>query len=362
MFNTAVAIIGQLNGTTVGEINTFIVNADPTYNSIAITNHKEQKFNGQCFNLAYKVFSNETKVKLNLSAVLPAGMLNTCVNPINASMVVTLQPCPHGFALTDTPPYTCDCSPLFHELYAQCYIDTQFIQINLSVHSSVWFGCDSQHINNTKICYLSKAQECYYYCNQRDHYVNITSWTVYDDQQCLPGRTGILCGACKPGLSQILGSLTKCQKCSNKNLFFLLPLHFLSGWLIIIFLTALNMTVAEGTINGLVLYGNTMYAYQKLIPNPSTNIFKKICWIFIALINFDVGIETCFYDGMDSYHKLWILFGYTFYLITLQIIIVLLCRRFVTCTRLFQKKCSPGSSYPPVCNVCPHCRSHSTHI
>lgn len=333
--NATVAIIGQLNGTTVGEITTFIVDADPMYNSVTkVKNHKEQNFTGQCLSLAYKVFSNETAVKLNFSAVLPIGMLKTCSDPINASMVVTLQPCPFGFALTDTPPYFCDCSPLFHELYAQCDIDIQLIQIY--IYGSVWFGCDKQHVNNTIICYLSKARDCYLYC-QKDHYVNITSSTIYDDQQCIPGRTGILCGACKPGLSQVLGSSTKCQECSNRNLFFLIPLIFLSGWIIIIFLSSLNMTVAEGTINGLILYGNAMYAYQKLIPNPSVNVFKKICWTFIALLNFDVGTETCFYDGMDSYYKLWIFYGYTFYLIMLQIIIVLLCRRFITCTRLFRK-------------------------
>ena len=338
-FNATVAIIGQLNGTTVGEISMFIVDADPTYNSVTrVKNHKEQTDNDHCFILAYKVFSNETAVKLSLNAVLPTGMLNTCFDPIEASMAVTLQPCPYGFVLTDTPPYFCDCSPLFRELLVQCDIDTQLIQIYLSASSSAWFGCDSLHnINNTIICYLSEAWDCYLYCNQKDHYVNITSSIVYDDQQCIPGRTGILCGACKPGLSQVLGSLTKCQKCSNKNLLFLIPLMFLSGWVIIIFLTSLNMTVTEGKINGLVLYGNTMYAYQKMIHNPSPNVFKKICWTFIALLNFDIGTETCFYDGMDNYHKLWIFYGYIFYLITLQIIIVLLCRRFVTCTRLFRK-------------------------
>ena len=337
-FNATVNIIGQLNGTTVGQINTFVVNADPTYNSITrIKDNQAQIFKGQCINLNYKVFSNETKVKFNLSADLATSILNTRVNLIHASMIVTLEPCPRGFALTDIPPYSCECNPLFREFYAYCDIDTQLIQMYLPAHSSAWFGCDSQRIINSKKCYLTHARDCYYYCNQKDHHVNITSWTVHDDQQCLPGRTGILCGACKAGLSQILGSGTKCQKCSNKNLFFLLPLFLLSGWLIITLLIALNMTVAEGTINGLILYGNTMYAYQKVIPNPSTNVFKRLCWTFVTLLNFDIGIETCFYDGMDGYHRLWIIYGYTFYLITLQIIIVLLCRRFVTCTRLFRK-------------------------
>ena len=333
-FNINATIIGQLNGTTVGEINAFLVDDNDIYNNlVSVSSHRKR--NGQSFSLVtYKVHSNQTEVKLNLSAIIPT--FTTCFNPIDASMNVTLLPCPFGFALTDTPPYLCDCSPLFHEHYAQCNIDTQLIQIHVLAHNPVWFGCDHQKSDNNTVCNLSRANKCYYYCNQNDHYVNITNYTVFDDQQCLSGLTGILCGACKPGLSRVLGSLTKCQKCSNKNLSFLIPLFFLSGWLIIMLLTALNMTVAEGTINGLVIYANAIYAYQKIIPHPHS-IFKRICWTFIALLNFDVGFEMCYYDGMDSYQKLWILYGYTFYLITLQITIVLLCRRFVMCTRLFRK-------------------------
>lgn len=79
-----------------------------------------------------------------------------------------------------------------------------------------------------------------------------------------------------------------------------------------------------------------MYSYQDLILY-SSHTSNRILWVFIALLNLDVGLEICFYNGMDHYQLIWLQYGYTFYLITLQIIIVLLCRRFVLFTRLFRR-------------------------
>ena len=96
------------------------------------------------------------------------------------------------------------------------------------------------------------------------------------------------------------------------------------------------MTVTEGTINGLIVYANVMYCYQDLIPN-RFHSSNRIFWVFIALLNLDSVLEMCFYKGMDSYQLIWLQYGYTFYLIMLHIIIVLLCRRSVLFTRLFRR-------------------------
>ena len=39
--------------------------------------------------------------------------------------------------------------------------------------------------------------------------------------------------------------------------------------------------------------------------------------VFIAWINLDFGIETCFYSGMDTYQKTWLQFAFPLYILLL---------------------------------------------
>ena len=43
---------------------------------------------------------------------------------------------------------------------------------------------------------------------------------------------------------------------------------------------------------------------------PESNIAAKI---FIAWLNLDLGIETCFFHGVDIYSKLWLQFVFPLY-------------------------------------------------
>ena len=97
----------------------------------------------------------------------------------------------------------------------------------------------------------------------------------------------------------------------------------------------LNLTVSTGTINGLIFYANIIRANTvTFFPGRSANTF--LSW-FIAWLNLDLGIETCFYDGLDSYAKTWLQFAFPTYIWLLEIIIIIsskysmimvkLCRR-----------------------------------
>ena len=46
------------------------------------------------------------------------------------------------------------------------------------------------------------------------------------------------------------------------------------------------------------------------LPVESTDVFS----VFIAWLNLDFGIETCFYDGMDAYSKTWLQFVFPVYI------------------------------------------------
>ena len=91
--------------------------------------------------------------------------------------------------------------------------------------------------------------------------------------------------------------------------------------LLVLLLLILNLTVAAGTINGLVFYANVLAVNSATFLQPHTT---NILTVFIAWINLDLGIETCFYDGMDTYAKTWLQFVFPLYVwgLVMTIIIV----------------------------------------
>ena len=102
--------------------------------------------------------------------------------------------------------------------------------------------------------------------------------------------------------------------------FIWVPVFLVSGMALVIFLTLLNLTVSVGTINGLIFYANIVRAsHATFFPSNTTNSF--LSW-FIAWINLDLGIETCFYDGMDAYVKTWLQFIFPLYIWTLSSVII----------------------------------------
>ena len=92
-----------------------------------------------------------------------------------------------------------------------------------------------------------------------------------EDAQCALNRTGTLCGACKPGLSLSLGS-SRCLKCPPywPALFVGITVFAaLAGFGLVALFMLLNLTVAVGTINGLLLYANVVMASRiALLPYP----------------------------------------------------------------------------------------------
>ena len=83
----------------------------------------------------------------------------------------------------------------------------------------------------------------------------------------------------------MLGS-SQCEKCSNKYLALLIPFA-LAGVLLVILSFLLQLTVASGTLHGLIFYANIVAANHHIfIPQSSSNPAD----IFIACLNLDLGI------------------------------------------------------------------------
>ena len=55
---------------------------------------------------------------------------------------------------------------------------------------------------------------------------------------------------------------------------------------------------------------------------------------FIAWLKLDLGIEMCFYNGLDAYIKTWLQFIFPMYIWTIMIILIALSRRYAFVVRL----------------------------
>ena len=129
----------------------------------------------------------------------------------------------------------------------------------------------------------------------------------------------MLCGGCQVNFSRVLGS-SKCKKCSNIMLLAVIPSGLIAGLLLITLLMMLNLTVSVGTVNGLIFYANIIQAQHTTFftPDTSTSFLSK----FIALLNLDQGIESCLYNGLDSYVETWLQLWFPLYIWLLMIAII----------------------------------------
>ena len=129
------------------------------------------------------------------------------------------------------------------------------------------------------------------------------------DIQCANNRSGLLCGMCKESYSLVLGS-SHCKKCTNSHLVLLIPFALMGVALVFLILVC-KLTVATGMLSGLFFYANIVGVNHTIfLPVKSTDAFS----VFIAWLNLDFGIETCFYDGMDAYSKTWLQFVFPVYI------------------------------------------------
>ena len=75
-------------------------------------------------------------------------------------------------------------------------------------------------------------------------------------------RIGKLCGACSSNFSLAIGS-SRCMKCPDNYSTLLLIAFIVAGVVVVMFIKVLDVTVATGTINGLILYTNIIWTNSK---------------------------------------------------------------------------------------------------
>ena len=146
-------------------------------------------------------------------------------------------------------------------------------------------------------------------------------WSLPARSQPCPGNIQM------PEVLQQVPDVAVCIRCAGLALVFLLTLT--------------NMIVSEGTINGLIFYANIIHINRAIFfPNESIGVNKIIMNIlstFISWINLDLGIETCFYNGMDMYTKAWLQFLFPIYIWTIVGGMIVSSHYSTTAAQLFRR-------------------------
>uniref|UniRef100_A0A1X7UUH6 Uncharacterized protein n=1 Tax=Amphimedon queenslandica TaxID=400682 RepID=A0A1X7UUH6_AMPQE len=263
----------------------------------------------QCRNFSYVVQQLNTSQNKGQSQL---GIRTTAANfnLKNSELFLSFKflPCPVGLHLVSG---TCNCDKIIrNEERTNC-------DINMMPHPISRTGNNWLSYNDEHECVVAYRNCPFDYCIVSTVHLNLS----YSDLQCTNNRSGILCGGCQSGLSLMLGS-NKCQFCDNRYIS-LGALFVFAGLILVAFLIASNLTVSVGSINGLLFYANMVKLNEAaLFPN---GVSIPVLSQFIAWLNLDLGIQTCFFDGLDGYWKAWLQFAFPLYIWLLTGGIIISC-------------------------------------
>ena len=312
---------------------TVITSIDSRHNrackSNRIANHIHL-FQNNCteidYNIQYSKYAESCEIYLIITeqSSTKSGNVLQNIQSIEAYRI-KLLPCPVGFEFNEVT-QMCHCDPVLITV-SSCNIDDQTVL--RPADSWIKGNTNSYNIHD----YLVSLQCPFDYCHPYSSHINPSN----PDCQCQFNRTGLLCGRCREGFSAVFGT-SQCKQCTNNYLFLLLPLT-VAGIAVIMFLFMTNLTVANGNINGLIFYANIVSINGPVLFSSYTT--TKYVSILISWLNLDLGIETCFYNGMDDYTKMWLQLIFPIYLIFLATLLIITSRYSTKIQRLTAHRALP---------------------
>ena len=252
--------------------------------------------------------------------VIPFSLL--CV-PVYIS--ITLLRCPPGFQLNQTTG-RCECNAVLQDKgIHECWVYHNTSYVTRSGNQWVKQVSNPDGILASKFCPHN-------YCKWETINLNLSD----PDRQCTLNHIGVLCGACPSNLSLAIGS-SRCLKCSGNYHTLLLIAFAAAGILLVVFIKILDVTVASGTINGLIFYAKIVWANQSILfpLQEQTSSLLQFLKTFVAWLNLDLGIETCFIQHLDGYWKMWLQFTFPAYIWLIAGLIILTAHYSTRATKTF---------------------------
>jgi len=255
------------------------------------------------------IFNFTIVIKNNIKEMCEIFLtVSPCLYQIYEAFFVEILPCPVGFTLQDG---VCNCDPYLRD--SNLHIDTCYIdQSAITRPANAWV---TAYNYSNHIKFLISHNCPMDYCLPHSSRLNLLN----PDLQCQFNRTGILCSQCQHSLSMVFGS-SRCIHCTNVHILITFVI-IVAGAVLVVLLYLLNLTVTTGTINGIIFYANIISINDSVFL-VNDNIFQPLK-LFISFSNLDLGIETCFYNGMNGFVKMFLQLFFPFYLIIIAFSIII---------------------------------------
>lgn len=219
---------------------------------------------------------------------------------------VNFLSCPFGFKLSYNEQDgfgRCTCHPYLIEenivTHGRCDINTATLEIpalswlgEVTIQNNIIHPVTDNSSNNSVIAYADICPVSF--CKEGISSVNV----LVVDSLCQAHRTGILCGRCTEGYSEMFSS-TECGKCSNTGIFYLLA-QAVYGIIIVLFFFTFRVTVSESYLAVYFFYSAMIVVS---IREDIIHTNQPLIGLFYSLLNMEFGFKHCVFNGMNSLAK-----------------------------------------------------------
>ena len=351
-FNLSLVVVGHDFGVTTGAITAnFILENVHSHPRLREYQYHQWISSTRCSNVTYTITSKNDNENLYLqtttNVVRKVGnthVLNDLIKTYGSNdnygcldqkllttpvyVNISIIPgCPQGFRYDEH--FECTCFQIIkRQFVGKCYISNNAGYFEWS--SIMWINVKNDTVIISRHCPLG-------HCLSGKKVVDLAS---NPDAQCDFNHAGTLCGGCKNHYSLAIRS-SQCIWCLTNNNISLFLFFIAVGIILVIFILALNLTVTQGLVNGLIFYANILWIYKDILfPSVQGRVFPMLR-IFIAWLNLDFGIETCLVVGLTAFWKMWLQFLFPLYIWLIAGVIIIVCRYSSRLTNLIGDRAVP---------------------
>ena len=331
-FNVTLVAVDNVNHPVSANIISSLLSPEGGFSE----GQQTQRVNRNCTSLFFNVFSPHEFETIRLFADGPCGSSTPSIRHIDIQFLNCT--CPVGFEPSNNSTRCeCICDSRLSPYITDCISKTSSL---IRVNTNSWIS----YINYSSTPGFVIHPNCPFdYCQLSTKNISINLDVPNGaDMQCANNRGGILCGACQENFSLSLGSsqCLPCQRYWPAMLIVILLAAIIAGNLLVVSLLALNLTVTAGLINSFILYANIVAANSALYLPSSIPSFPTI---FLAWLNLDIGVDVCFFDGLDAYTKTWLQLAFPAYIICLVIFTIVISEHSPRFTRVIGRKDPVGT-------------------
>lgn len=316
VFNVSLMATGNSHQPSALDINHTLSNTNLTITGENATNSSKN-----CDHYRYSIVGEEPENR-TVDVEFSLDSRQRHYNKLSSAFLsIEIKPCPP--ALRDTNG-KCECIDTLQNYSIVCNSSAY----EFEVPTFTWIGIvPEQAVAMHPNCILCRKE------SEKTKFRNIT---LESDRLCIDNRIGVLCGSCPQNYSLQLGGY-ECGQCSGSEYRGILTILLFGvvGIILVALLFVLNLTVSTGKMNGFIFYCNIVYfnANKLALHTTQTNAFLKhtlhtlhFLWIFLAWMNLDFGIVTCFFDGYNTYISAWMQFLFPLYIWLIVLLIILASR------------------------------------